>query len=126
MAHKEEFPPLLSQGFHELSIGELKKLCVDKFLLSKSRPEIMAGFESLYGQAAGLGITGKIWVDGSFLTEKIEPGDIDFIFVVPSHFYDRGTPNQVAFLDWLIDNGDELKKDFLCHTFVLVQVIRKI
>jgi hypothetical protein len=30
-AHKEEFPPLLSEGFHQLTVEGVKKLCVDAF-----------------------------------------------------------------------------------------------
>lgn len=120
MAHKEEFPPLLTQGFHALPVAKLTKLCVDNFPLSKRRRQIMAGFEAIYDQAVSLKITGQVWVDGSFLTKKIEPDDIDFIFVIPAEFYDSGTPEQVAFIDWLIDNEDEPKKEFYCHTDVVL------
>ena len=80
----------------------------------------MAGFETLYERAITLKITGEAWIDGSFLTRKMEPEDIDFIFIIPSHLYDAGSDEQVAFIDWLIDNEDEPKTAFFCHTDVVL------
>lgn len=116
MAHKQEFPPLLPRGFYPLSIEEMKALCVRDFPLSTSRADMMAGFEVIYEQARALGLHGDFWIDGSFLTQKIEPDDIDFIFLTPADFYNSGTAEQRAFLDWLINTEDDPKKSFRCHT----------
>lgn len=76
----------------------------------------MAGFEAIYERMSAVGIDGEIWVDGSFLTKKNEPDDIDFVLMVSARFYDDGTPEQKQLIDWLIDNEDDPKKSFLCHT----------
>jgi hypothetical protein len=80
----------------------------------------MAGFTAIYDRALSLGIYGEIWVDGSFLTKKIDPEDIDFVFVIPAHFHDSGSPEQFEFVEWLISNEDDPKKSFLCHTDVVL------
>lgn len=80
----------------------------------------MAGFEVIYERALSIGIEGEIWVDGSFLTKKIDPGDIDFVFVVDAAFYEDGTNEQNEFLEWLISNEDDPKKAFFCHTDVVL------
>lgn len=75
----------------------------------------MAGFEVIYERFVSLGITGNMWIDGSFLTTKIDPGDIDFVAMIPGHFYDDATGERREFLEWIINNDDEPKTDFLCH-----------
>ena len=116
--HKQEFPPLLAQGFHEMSVGELRGFCVEGFPDSLRRQEIMAGFELIHEQLELLSFTGEIWVDGSFLTKKLEPDDIDFVVMMPSAFYDSGTEDQKQFIEWLVNNEDDPKKSFRCHTDV--------
>ena len=80
----------------------------------------MAGFEAIFERALALNIEGEAWVDGSFLTKKIDPGDIDFIFLIEARFYESGTPEQYEFIEWLIDKVDEPKQSFLCHTDVVL------
>jgi hypothetical protein len=63
MSHNAEFPLLLSQGSHSYHLGP------EEALLSGRRPEIMAGFEAIFERAKSLGLSGSIWVDGSFLTK---------------------------------------------------------
>jgi len=118
--HKQEFPPLLAQGFHQMTVDELRKLCVTNFPESKVRGDIMAGFETIYERAISVGIEGEAWIDGSFLTTKIDPGDVDFIVLADARFRDSGTPQQEEFIEWLISNEDDPKKSFLCHTDVVL------
>jgi hypothetical protein len=80
----------------------------------------MAGFSAIYERALALGVEGEIWVDGSFLTKKIDPQDIDFVFVIDARYHDSGTPEQLEFVEWLISNEDDPKKSFLCHTDVVL------
>ena len=80
----------------------------------------MAGFQLIVEQAVALGITGEIWADGSFLTKKIDPDDIDFVLLADAAFYEAGTSEQFAFIEWLISNEDDPKKSFRCHTDVVL------
>lgn len=80
----------------------------------------MAGFEAIYDRAIAVGVEGEAWVDGSFLTRKTEPEDIDFIILTPARFRDSGTPEQQEFVEWLISNENDPKKSFLCHTDVVL------
>jgi hypothetical protein len=110
----------LAQGFHQMTVDELRALCVTNFPDSKVRSDIMAGFELIYERAISVGTDGEAWIDGSFLTQKIEPRDVDFIILTDAHFYDGGTPEQHEFIEWLISNEDDPKKSFLCHTDVVL------
>ena len=74
--NKPDFPGLLRAGFHVLTIGEVKQICVDPFALSKTRPQLQANLETLVSRFESSGIYCDLWVDGSFVTKKIDPEDI--------------------------------------------------
>ena len=118
--HKQEYTPLLAKGFHLLSVDDLRELCVTNFPDSTVRVDIMAGFEAIYERAVGIGIEGAVWINGSFLTRKIDPDDIDFVLLVDARFYEGGTQEQHEFIEWLISREDDPKKSFLCHTDVVL------
>lgn len=86
----------------------------------------MAGFEAVFERALAVGIEGETWIDGSFLTKKIDPGDIDFIFLMDARFYESGTEEQYDFIEWLIDNVDDPKQSFLATQmwFFSTQMVR--
>ena len=86
-SHKPEFPPLLGPGLHPFSWLELRAACVDAFPLSQTRLEIFTGLEEVIRELQRLGITGELWLDGSFLTRKIDPDDIDLVLGVPRACY---------------------------------------
>jgi len=115
---KAEFPPLLPEGMHPLSVENLEELCVKRFPSSRTRQEIMRNFRTVLQRILQAGIGGEIWINGSFMTEKIDPADIDFFVNIPSHYYDSGTDEQVAVIDWLISRENEPKRMFLCDTDV--------
>lgn len=81
-ATKEEFPPLLPAGFHQIDPVGRHRLCVDRFPASVTRPRIMKNIEAIVAQINQHGIQGDIWVDGSFLTEKLNPDDADVALVI--------------------------------------------
>jgi hypothetical protein len=47
---KQEFPPLLGEGFHQMSLADMEDLCVVRFPLSTTRADIMAGLELIVKQ----------------------------------------------------------------------------
>jgi hypothetical protein len=117
MSSEDEFPPLLQPGLHKMSVDELKTKVVDAFPLSGKRPQLWQHFIEVLDQIKKAGLKGEIWVDGSFLTEKINPGDVDFVFDVPVHLLEKPTPQQEELLHKLADKG--FKKTERLHTFVM-------
>lgn len=91
-------------------------MCVLRFPLSTTRREIMTGFRAVVERIVRCGIEGELWVNGSFLTEKIDPADIDLCAMIPSRFYDFGTEDQRIVIDWLISSENEPKRRFHCDT----------
>lgn len=94
-----EETPLLPVGFHYLTLTELRALCVDdtRFSLSRRRRIIMDGVDRVVHRLVEAWIVGEVWVDGSFLTETIEPNDADIVVRCGGGIY-RAFQNRRLFL----------------------------
>lgn len=117
MTDKEEFPPLLDLGFHVMTLAELRSMCVTAFPLSKSRGQIMDGLEKFVDILRAEGTVGALWVDGSFMTQKLDPHDVDIVLSVQWSFYENGTAAQHAIVD-LVAVAD-FKPDYFCDAYLL-------
>ena len=115
-AMKPEWPPLLERGFHPMTLDALRQICVTSFALSKTRLTIMAGLGQLVQDVSKYGIVADLWIDGSFVTEKLDPEDADVVFSVRAELYDSGTASQRQILDAL--NDVDLKPSYHTHSFV--------
>lgn len=67
-----------------MTIDQVYKVCVERFAPNQQRREVL--FLQLTDFLIYFGNLGfkpaEVWIDGSFLTEKPEPGDIDLLIVV--------------------------------------------
>lgn len=98
-------------------MDEVRRLCVDRFPTSASRHTIMVGLEHVVQELNSHAIEGELWVDGSFLTEKIDPEDVDLVLRIQAEFYDNARPDQQKVVDWLMDDLVTLHK---CDTYVFM------
>ncbi len=114
---KEEFFPLLSIGIHSLTEAELKKICVDRFPDSENRPKIFAGLQQIIGKLKSSEVPGDLWIDGSFITEKPEPNDVDLLLVITRDRYEQRTVNADEAIYWFISDAVE---ELYCDTQTLV------
>jgi hypothetical protein len=80
--HKPEWPPLLPLGFHALDAIARRRICVERFPGSITRPRILTNLETIINQVNHSAIAGDTWIDGSFLTEKLNPDDVDIALIV--------------------------------------------
>jgi hypothetical protein len=80
----------------------------------------MEGFRSIYRQALRLGVPGDLVVDGSYLTEEIDPDDIDFAVVVSPDFYENCGTDQRKFLEWIRDDKT-ISSTHLCDCYLCVE-----
>ena len=83
-------------------------MCVSAFPLSERRPLIMDGLEKFIKTLIDNGILGQLWLNGSFLTKKIEPDDADLVIEFDAHIYDQGTNSTKALLERI---ASDLKQD---------------
>lgn len=98
---KDEFPCLLKPGFQAVTEEFLREKCVAAFPLSTTRKSLMDALAKAIARIAAAGIPAELWIDGSFLTEKIDPTDIDLVLIVPAHVTLSPTLAIRATLDWI-------------------------
>lgn len=78
----------------------------------------MNGLEALAGVLDGSGICGEIWVNGSFLTEKIDAKDVDVVLRLDSESLAPMTVVQRRILDWW---ESDCPKNYGCDTYLFVE-----
>jgi len=113
-----EYPALLPLGFHELTMDQLRKLCVDTFPGSTTRPKIISGLETVISRIRSVNLTVEIWINGSFLTQKTNPTDSDILVTIEEDLYYNITQEQKEVIDWI---KSDLKNDCLCDSYLLIK-----
>jgi hypothetical protein len=74
---------LLPGGIHDCTLDELK-VGFGSFQGNDRRPRLFAGLEIFLAEVRAAGLVRSILVDGSFVTSKADPNDIDLVVVVSS------------------------------------------
>jgi len=64
------------------------------------------------------GIAGEVWINGSFVTEKMNPDDVDLVLRIPAEFYEHATQEQREAVNWLTSN---LKDNYLCDSYFFME-----
>lgn len=116
---KDEYSPLLEEGLHPMSTDDLRSLVVDGFSKSLRRRMLWDNFIEVVDLLTASGLTCEIWVDGSFLTKKIDPDDVDFVVDVPADQYDNLTQAQGDILNKLV--GQEFYQDKHLHSYLMLK-----
>lgn len=80
---KPDFPPLLQPGMHNVTIQELHALAVAPFDHDQQRQDLHEKLVAWIGALQATGVGGTLWLDGSFLTNKPGPADIDCVLWNP-------------------------------------------
>ena len=73
---------LLPEGIHDCTLDEIQKR-FGSFQGSARRPNLWARFQEFLGEAKASGLVVALILDGSFVTAKPDPNDIDLVLVVP-------------------------------------------
>lgn len=101
---KVDAPPLLEAGIHHVTSHKLKQIAVDAFPADMRRAELFGKFLAWRESLRAVGIQGVAWLDGSFLTSKYCPDDIDLILWFPCPSRTLTTADQMA-LKGLLDKA---------------------
>ena len=77
---------LLPEGLHLCDERQFSDLLVKRFPEGSTRAAVRDGFFEFRQRAAQHGICGMQWVDGSYVTKKLLPSDVDVVtFVAADH-----------------------------------------
>lgn len=120
---RSEFPALLPAGLHRTTMAEVRRLCVDHFPTSATRPAIMRGLETVVAELLRVGIVGDLWIDGSYLTECVDPNDVDLTLRMDAAFVEMATDAQWSIINWLVDSGS-LRTEHRCDAYAWVDYPR--
>jgi hypothetical protein len=95
---------LLPAGIHQASLEEVRAL-FGRFQRTDRRPALFAKLSELLGEARSTGLVVAVVIDGSFVTAKDEPSDIDLILVLdPRHDYDADLKPFSPFAYWVSES----------------------
>ena len=83
MATKPDYPALLAPGLHQLTLQGLYDLAVAPFSGDAQRAVLFHKFRLWESEVRRSGLKGTLWIDGSFLSQKPGPDDIDCIMWQP-------------------------------------------
>lgn len=82
-----------------MTLDQLKALCVSGFSDSARREVIFAGLTAFLKELSTAGVSGSVWIDGSFVTRKLEPGDCDIVVSIDGiQVLDLANPVMAEFL----------------------------
>lgn len=106
--------PLLSPGLHDVSEGDLDNHFLSAFPHSASRPRLIAGFRAYLAELASLPLRFEVWLDGSFTTTKVDPGDIDLVVFASTTTLNAQPPHIQQRLWALLADRANLRLRFGC------------
>ena len=112
-----EYEPLLEKGFHELSLKQLEVICVSNLPDSETRLTIFNNIKGLFSNIEEQQLSLEIWLNGSFLTKKLNPNDCDLVAMIPLRIYEGCNNTQ---LDLLYKIKNNLKKELLCDSYAYI------
>lgn len=82
---RPEYPPLYGLGPCRTSLESIGDICVARFPTSDTRAKLFEGLQQFAGLLAASNLTCELWVDGSFVTEKLDPKDVDCVLWVRTY-----------------------------------------
>lgn len=82
-------------GIHKVGYGWLHKNLVEDFKDSKTRARNLEFFKKFCKMYTNIDYFNFVWIDGSFCTNKMDPNDVDAIFIHTFNIDDSG--------EWLKD-----------------------
>ena len=109
----------LPDGVHNCNDEEFEQRFVDEFSESETRPRLHQGLRALREEVVKHGPPGVQWVDGSFVTTKLNPGDIDIVTFMDLERLNALSRDDQAAVERLVKGRECTKAAYGCHTFLV-------
>lgn len=109
---------------YEVTLEEIKEKLVDNFPNSKTRASRFECFLKFYIELTeNVKSCTRLLIDGSFVTNKKNPRDVDFIIIVDSL---KLTQSEKVYLENILSKKNDLKREFLRYeNFVKLGMLHK-
>lgn len=112
---------VLPSGRHPASLSDLRARFVTPFALSATRRSLFEAWSGRYRELRALLPSLVEWVDGSFVTSKLDPGDVDSaVFIRPEEF-NALTANEQERVTELVQS-EHARGTLKCDTYVVAVV----
>lgn len=92
---KPDFPALLLPGMQPCTLSGVHSLAVAPYPNDAKRAYLYQQLCAWVSELQALGVKGTLWMDGSFMTEKPDPSDIDCVLWFPAWASGRAQPSQL-------------------------------
>ena len=109
---------LLPPGLHDKSLAQVYDLCVAPFPASSTRSVLFAGLTDFCAAVASFCVPVEIWVDGSFVTDKLDPNDVDIVAQVDQSRFDVLPPEQQEALFNLFWQQQEIRESWHVDAYI--------
>jgi hypothetical protein len=112
-----EYKALLAPGLHVVQINDLKIIFAEPFDNPDKRFDLIDKFKEIIKRLMEFGIYFEIFIDGSFVTNKENPNDIDMCVFIEDHNLDLLTDPEKEDLKMFVENRNELKLRYNCDMY---------
>ena len=102
-----------------MTLDDLAQMAVHKFPRPALRPSHIECLRVILRELSTFQTKGELWIDGSFLTTKPDPRDIDIILRMRAEQYNSRSTAKRAFIDWLC--SAEAKRRMNCDVNDLIE-----
>lgn len=120
---KKSYPPIFPNAdFYDVAIEELESYFVNPFTTSSRRSVLAKNLHNYLIIISDIlktkNINAEVWVDGSFVTKKIDPDDVDLVFCFPDEINFLNENEQRKLSSYI--NGDFSKINYDCDSYLFL------
>lgn len=118
MVRKVDWPPLLGPGRHYLNLSQIRETCVDTFhgQSFSARQILFLELEQIFQELSVAKLPCQLRIDGSFVTEKEIPNDLDVLVAVEFDVMEKLNDEQRRIIDRCNDPTCFKSLDILAFT----------
>ncbi|WP_372623382.1 DUF6932 family protein [Falsiroseomonas sp.] len=111
----------LDPGIHAATVADIKTHFVDAFPTSATRETIFEGYKRHTTDLQQCNVAFDQYADGSFVSSKVDPGDIDFVCIADADTIDALPPEKQRIIATLF-RGKATKATHQCDAYFIASV----
>lgn len=111
----------LDPGIHPATTADIKTHFVDAFPASVTREAIFEGYERHTADLQRCPVTFEQYLDGSFVSSKTDPGDVDLVCIADADTLDALSPEKQNIIRHLF-RGKATKATHHCDAYFIASV----
>lgn len=115
---KDDWPPLLHPGFHETDVSSLHEKFVKPFGNNDRRRDLTERLTKFINKFSEFGVQCEIWLDGSYVTEKPMPNDVDVVVLLNAKQVNQMSPDALKALSDHLDRNTA-KARYSCDVYYI-------